>query len=193
MAETRIQTVKDLAASRFDWEQALRDISRAIPNDVTLTSLNGSISSGANSGGGSAVRGAIDAPAVTLQGCTTGQKQVATLLSRLRAVDGVTRVTLTKSTKPQEQASNAAAPAANTLQTGCGSGRPPAFEVVLFFERSTVPSSVDDITVATGGSAAGSTSTAPETTKTTSTSGVTTPPADPAASPTATPQGGDSK
>ena len=37
MAETRIQTVKDLAASRFDWEQALRDISRAIPADVTLS------------------------------------------------------------------------------------------------------------------------------------------------------------
>ena len=31
MAETRIQTVKDLASSRFDWEQAMRDISRAIP------------------------------------------------------------------------------------------------------------------------------------------------------------------
>jgi hypothetical protein len=31
MAETRIQTVKDLASSRFDWEQALRDISRAYP------------------------------------------------------------------------------------------------------------------------------------------------------------------
>ena len=51
MAETRIQTVKDLASSRFDWEQALRDISRAIPADVTLTSLNGSISSGAAGGG----------------------------------------------------------------------------------------------------------------------------------------------
>ena len=47
MAETRIQTVKDLASSRFDWEQALRDISRAIPADVTLKTLNGSISSGA--------------------------------------------------------------------------------------------------------------------------------------------------
>jgi Tfp pilus assembly protein PilN len=200
MAETRIQTVKDLAASRFDWEQALRDISRAIPNDVTLTSLNGSISSGAN-GGGSTVRGAIDAPAVTLQGCTTGQKQVATLLSRLRAVDGVTRVTLTKSTKPQETATNAAAPDA-TLNAGCGSGRPPAFELVMFFERSTVPSSVDDITVATGaGTAPANGATAPETTKTTSTtqpaSGVTTPPADPAASgtatPASTPQGGDAK
>src|SRR4051812_3850931 len=146
MAETRIQTVKDLAASRFDWEQALRDISRAIPADVTLTSLNGSISSAAGAGSSSTVRGAIAAPAVTLQGCTTGQKQVATLLSRLRDVDGVTRVSLTKSVKPDANtATNAAAPTTE-LNAGCGSGRPPAFELVMFFERSTVPSSVDDIT-----------------------------------------------
>jgi hypothetical protein len=71
---------------------------------------------------------------------------------------------------------------------------------VLFFERSTVPSSVDDITVATGAAQASANgATAPETTKTTSTtqpaSGVTTPPADPAASgtPASTPQGGDAK
>ena len=44
MAETRIQTVKDLASSRFDWEQALRDISRAVPADVTLRELKGTIS-----------------------------------------------------------------------------------------------------------------------------------------------------
>ena len=61
MAETRIQTVKDLASSRFDWEQALRDISRAIPANVTLTSLNGTIASGAGGlrrrlGGSTSVR-----------------------------------------------------------------------------------------------------------------------------------------
>ena len=51
MAETRVQTVRDLAASRFDWEQALRDSRGAIPPDVTLTSLNGDISSGSGGGG----------------------------------------------------------------------------------------------------------------------------------------------
>jgi Tfp pilus assembly protein PilN len=198
MAETRIQTVKDLAASRFDWEQALRDISRAIPSDVTLTSLNGSISSAAGGGSASTVRGAIAAPAVTLQGCTTGQKQVATLLSRLRAVDGVTRVTLTKSVKPEANTATNGASTGDVLQAGCGTGRPPAFELVMFFELSKVPSSVDDITVSTGSSAStASTATATETTPNTSTTqpasgGVTTPPADPAQSGTST-QGGDAK
>ncbi len=195
MAETRIQTVKDLAASRFDWEQALRDISRAIPKDVTLTALNGSIASGAGAGGAS-VRGVIDAPAVTLEGCTTGQTQVAALLSRLRNVDGVTRVTLTKSVKPDQTAT--AVPAGGdqaTLNGGCGTGHPPAFELVMFFERSKVPSSVEDITVQKASAASGSSaSTTTSTTTAQPASGVTTPPADPAqngtATPASTPQGG---
>jgi Tfp pilus assembly protein PilN len=204
MAETRIQTVKDLAASRFDWEQALRDISRAIPADVTLTSLDGSISSAA--GGSSSVRGAIAAPAVELKGCTRGQTQVATLLSRLRSVDGVTRVTLTKSAKPDQAltADASAVPAgAGTGQPACGTGRPPSFELVMFFEGSEVPSTVQDITVTpSAGSTPASTATGDGTTPagTTETTtqdqpGVTTPPADPAdgngtATPASTPQGG---
>jgi Tfp pilus assembly protein PilN len=193
MAETRIQTVKDLASSRFDWEQALRDISRAIPADVTLTSLNGTISS--ETGGSSGIRSAIAAPAIELKGCTSGQKQVATLLSRLRNVDGVTRVSLGKSLKPEATAiptTTASGPVSGLA--GCGGDRPPSFELVMFFEGSEVPPSVDDITVsgaaqpATAGAQAGTTQPA---------GGVTTPPADPAgsngtATPASTPQGGGS-
>ena len=205
MAETRIQTVKDLAASRFDWEQALRDISRAIPADVTLTSLDGSISSDA--GGATPVRGAISAPAIELRGCTRGQTQVATLLARLRSVDGVTRVTLTKSVKPDQPVTEdgGAVPAnAGTTQAACGLGRPPSFELVMFFERSEVPASVEDITVqpgagttpaAAGNGQPGTSGTGTTETTTQDSAGVTTPPADPAdgngtATPASTPQGG---
>jgi Tfp pilus assembly protein PilN len=199
MAETRIQTVKDLAASRFDWEQALRDISRVVPADVTLTTLDGTISSDA--GGSSSVRGAIAAPAIELKGCTRGQTQVATLLSRLRSVDGVTRVTLTKSTKPEPTATagGSAVPAtAGSEQATCGTGRPPSFELIMFFERSEVPDTVQDITVqsaasSTPASAASGTGTTDPATQ--GASGVTTPPADPAddtgtATPASTPQEG---
>jgi Tfp pilus assembly protein PilN len=152
MARTRIQTVRDLASSRFDWEQALRDVSRVIPADVTLTSLNGTIANGAggsSSGSSSAVRSAISAPAIQLNGCTRSQKEVATLLSRLRGVDGVTRVSLGKSLKPAPTATTGATAAAvptGTTQTACP-GRAPSFELVIFFERSEVPASVQDITV----------------------------------------------
>jgi Tfp pilus assembly protein PilN len=194
MAETRIETVKDLASSRFDWEQSLRDVSRAIPANVTLKTLTGSMSTGTTTGGGSAIRGAISAPAMELTGCTRGQKQVATLLSRLRGVEGVTRVSLGKSLKPA--AADSAQAGATTEDDACGSGRPPAFEIVMFFERSKVPATVQDITVAPAGDAAqpaaadaqGAGATQPQ-------ANATTPPADPAeaGTPASTPQEGGSR
>jgi Tfp pilus assembly protein PilN len=198
MAETRIQTVKDLASSRFDWEQALRDISRAVPADVTLNSLNGTVAGGAGTGG-SPVRTAISAPAIELKGCTRGQKQVATLLSRLRAVDGVTRVSLSKSVKPAATATTATPTTVAPGQSpGCGQGRPPQFELVMFFERSKVPASVQDITVQGASGAAQPAATGSSQSGTAqSTGGVTTPPADPAqsgtATPASTPQGGGAR
>jgi Tfp pilus assembly protein PilN len=201
LAETRIQTVRDLASARFDWEQALRDISRALPDEVSLTTLNGSISTG---GGGNALRGAIAAPAIELAGCTTDQTAVARLLSRLRNVDGVTRVSLAKSVKADTPATAPTDPGQGA--PGCGIGRPPAFEVVIFFERSEVPATVQDVTVqagaadATPGAATGTTTGAPAATGTQPASGITTPPADPAdqpagatATPASTPQGTGSR
>src|SRR3954464_1259737 len=90
-ARGRVQTVKDLAGSRFDWEQTLRDLSRAIPQDVSLTGLTGDLSTAVGKSG-SPLRGAITAPAITLNGCATGQTQVARLMARLGDIDGVTRV-----------------------------------------------------------------------------------------------------
>jgi Tfp pilus assembly protein PilN len=141
LAKARVQTVRDLAASRFDWEQSMRDVSRAIPAAVTLASLNGSVSG--ESGGGGALRSAIASPAIELTGCTSNQPAVAQLMSRLRAVDGVTRVSLSKSAKGEEGGS-----AASDDLPPCGKADAPQFEMVIFFERSEVPATVQDITVA---------------------------------------------
>ena len=95
-----MQTVKDLANSRFDWEQALRDLSRAVPADVTIGSFKGDLGSTQGAAaGGSALRSALTAPAITLTGCTYSQTKVAKLMARLRNIDGVTRVSLSKSDK----------------------------------------------------------------------------------------------
>ena len=100
VANARIATVNDLATQRFDWEQALRDVSRTLPADVTLSQLSGTLSSETGTGGGaSSLRGALNVPAIELQGCTDGQSDVAELMSRLRGVDGVTRVSISKSDK----------------------------------------------------------------------------------------------
>jgi Tfp pilus assembly protein PilN len=171
-ARARVQTVKDLAGSRFDWEQVLRDLSRAIPQDVTLKSLEGDISSGAG-GGGNALRGAISSPAITVQGCAPGQTQVARLMARLGDIDGVTRVSLSNSTAalvdPPEPAQTAKQRLAQRNSLPCGSGKRPTFNIVMFFEKATA---------------------AVSTTPTTSTGAVgATPTPTPTATPSATPAG----
>ena len=47
VAQARAGTVQALAAARFDWEQALRDLSRAMPKEVYLSSLDGTVGGGA--------------------------------------------------------------------------------------------------------------------------------------------------
>ena len=97
LAQERASTVQALASARFDWEQSLRDLSRALPSNVYLSSLKGAVGGGA--GGGSGIRSSIGSPALELSGCTRSQPAVATLMSRLRNVQGVTRVSLSKSEK----------------------------------------------------------------------------------------------
>jgi Tfp pilus assembly protein PilN len=194
MAETRIQTVKDLASSRFDWEQALRDISRAVPADVTLAELKGTISGETAGSGG--IRGAIASPAIELKGCTSGQARVAVLMSRLRNVDGVTRVSLNRSSRPEKsESAGGPSPIAGAEAVGCSGNRAPQFELVMFFERSEVPSSVEDITVAPAAGTEAATTATTDGTQPPAEGGVTTPPADPAqggdtATPASTPEGG---
>jgi Tfp pilus assembly protein PilN len=132
LAQERAGTVQALASARFDWEQALRDLSRAMPEEVFLSSLDGNVGGGAT-GGGSSLRGAVQAPAIELKGCTKSQPAVASLMSRMRNVQGVTRVTLAKSDKD-----TASAGAASSTVNPCGKGAPPSFEMIIFFERSAV-------------------------------------------------------
>ncbi len=154
LAQERASTVQALASARFDWEQSLRDLSRALPKDVYLSSLKGTVGTSAATGG-SGLRSSISSPAIELSGCTKSQPAVARLMSRLRNVQGVTRVSLSTSEKPDAAASGAAA---GSVVGPCGKGTPPSFEVVVFFEKAAV---ADALATATGDSGTtGSTGTA---------------------------------
>jgi Tfp pilus assembly protein PilN len=98
LARDRVQTVKSLSATRFDWGHAMREVGRVLPADVWLTDLSGT--SGAGRDIPSATSSAAPAPVVTLQGCTRSQAKVARLLARLRTIDGVRGVALKTSAKP---------------------------------------------------------------------------------------------
>jgi Tfp pilus assembly protein PilN len=147
LAQQRAETVRQIAASRFDWHGALSDLSKVMPANSSLQSLVATVAPGASVSGaggstsGSAVasgsvRGDISAPAFELKGCTATQDDVARLISRLRLINGVQRVTL-------EDSSKAAATAAGTSSSGTAgtgaaagtcAGNGPGFDLVVFFQ-----------------------------------------------------------
>jgi hypothetical protein len=99
-------------------------------------------------------------------------------MSRLRNVQGVTRVSLAKSEKADT------AGAAGSTVGPCGKGSPPSFEVVVFFEKAAVADALATVTGDSGtASPAGAAAPADSTGKATDSS------AKAASTPAATPGG----
>ncbi len=159
LAQARVQTVRQITQERFDWYAALSDLSRVVPANTSLQTVKGTVSTGVsvNSGGGGGgggsgggastgtIRADINAPAFELSGCTKTQDDVARLMSRLRLVNGVQRVSLADSTKPQAvQGSGSSSKSSSSGSSGSSSGsssgapscgsRAPGFDVVVFFQ-----------------------------------------------------------
>ncbi len=173
----RVETVSQLAASRFDWAHALREVSRVLPENAWLTSLTATTSSTVAVGGASgSLRSSLNVPAIQLQGCTTSQASVAKLIARLRLVDGVQRVSLEDSTKGQEPtgAANTAVSEASSVGTGdCRGGHAkfPIFNVDVFFvpNGTAIPTTTGSATTAAATSSVPGSTTAPGTTASTTT------------------------
>jgi Tfp pilus assembly protein PilN len=140
LAQERAATVRQIAATRFDWHAALSDLSKVVPANTSLQSLVASVApgsavgtSGSSGGSGTSVRGAINAPAFELKGCTGTQDEVAQLMSRLRLINDVTRVTLEDSVKQAGGQSAAAVTSTSSASTGCAPNGP-SFDMVVFFQ-----------------------------------------------------------
>jgi Tfp pilus assembly protein PilN len=139
LAQTRISTVRSIAAARFDWHAALSDLSKVVPANTTLQTLTGSVVPGAStsgSGGGASdsLRGDIAAPAFELTGCTANQDDVARLMSQLRLINGVTRVTLSNSQASTTAPTSGSAPAASGSSTQACTGNAATFNLDVFFQ-----------------------------------------------------------
>jgi Tfp pilus assembly protein PilN len=133
----RVQSVKELAQGRFDYERLVRELAQVLPPDVWL--VNASASSVADSSsagttsstppasgasGAAATPAAATGPTLKLQGCARDQSQVAVTLVRLRELQGATDVSLDHSTRGDPgSASTPAAPAGSSGGSGgasCG-------------------------------------------------------------------------
>lgn len=128
VAQTRVQTVQSIAAARFDWHAAFADLSKVVPANTSLQTLNASIVAGTG-GGSSSLRGALPGPAIDMTGCTVSQDDVAALMSRLRLINGVIRVSLSTS---QEATTATTSSSSSGPARGCPA-HGPTFDIVVFF------------------------------------------------------------
>ena len=133
LEQARVQSVRGVAATRFDWNSALGELAAVIPANTSLTTLSGTVVPGANAGGagsGSSLRASLQGPAFEIQGCTANQDDVARLISRLRTMNGVQRVALSSSAKGSQTTGS-------SVSTGTKRGCPtswPTFDLIVFYE-----------------------------------------------------------
>lgn len=134
LRDQRVSTVAQLAGSRFDWAHAFHELGRVLPFDVALTTVDGTIPSGAAPAGppvpgaatASSVRPATppgSVPTLAITGCTVSQSELAYTLTRLRLMDGVSGVELKSSNEAT------AAPGTTGSASSIGSGCPYTFQV----------------------------------------------------------------
>ncbi len=143
LTAARTATVTSLAQSRFDWERIFRELALVLPDDVWLTSLNGTVAGGAG-GEGDSSDNSIAGPSLAMSGCGKGHDAVARLLQALRDIDGVTRVGLSSSGVTGESGEAAAGGAGGTASSGgdCSArGMLASFEVTVAFDAVPEPSS----------------------------------------------------
>jgi hypothetical protein len=160
LEQARLQTVHDLAASRFDWERAMGGLARVTTHDVWLTSMLGTVAPGvAVEDAGSSDSDPRDAqavPAAELSGCATSNGAVVGYLSRLRALAGVTHVTLADSEKPDgpgpASGSTSSSSSGGAASEDCGPDPDvPAFQIVVFFHAPPAPAAAPTTTPPAGG------------------------------------------
>jgi Tfp pilus assembly protein PilN len=139
LAQSRVETVRSLGKARFDWHRALGDLSKVIPDNVWLTSLLGTVTSGVNVDGASAgttstLRSALPNPAIEMTGCTTDHDSVVRLISDLRLIDGVQRVALAQSAKATLSSGSGTSGGGDSGDCRHGHANFPEFDLVIFFK-----------------------------------------------------------
>ena len=136
LRSSREATIASLAQSRFDWERVMRELAVVIPEDVTLTNLNGSAVGNAE---GSAATTEIGAPNLTITGCASSHTAVATFIAALEDIDGVTRVGLARTEAVEQEVGSASTVGDSTL---CGDVN--TFDVSVAFDHAAVSAAAAD-------------------------------------------------
>lgn len=146
LRQTRQATIDALAQSRFDWERVLRELSLVLPSDVWLIRVTGTASPDAVlEGTEDTLRSSAPGPALSLIGCGASQEAVAGFAAALEDIDGVTRVGIAKSERPENVVTEGAS--AEDCRTRDFIAR---FEITAAFDEVPAPAAAAPVAPAPG-------------------------------------------
>lgn len=111
--KSRTLLVGGLAKTRFPWGDALYDLSRSLPRDTTLDTINVQSASGASA------NGAGQKATMMLVGCTAGWVSYSRFMTWLKLMPGVEKVESTSSAVTSAGSAGADDPSANRTKN-CG-------------------------------------------------------------------------
>jgi Tfp pilus assembly protein PilN len=168
LQQARHQQIASLTSGRFNWERALEQLSLAIPRNVYLLNVAATGSPDvAIDGGGSGgdlgnLRDKSTAPAFMMTGCTYSHHAVARMMTRMRNLDDVTDVNLSRSERKEEDTSDAAGSGAAATDsavqediTDCvGSRRVTKFDLLVVFGGASPEAAADPNAAGVPGAAA---------------------------------------
>jgi Tfp pilus assembly protein PilN len=153
--EARLASVRDLAATRVDFERMVREIAHVLPDDVWVKETEASALPSEQQGQDKlpTSAGAEGGPRLTLKGCAKNQDQVATMMVRLRGMYRAADVQLVESSRAEGgggegQGGGEAAGGGDVAPSGdsCGSSGDKSnykFEVIVAF-TATPPAVHED-------------------------------------------------
>lgn len=95
---TRETSIAQLAQARLDWERLVRELSRVLPDDVFISSLEAS--AGGAPDAGAAATGQTG-PSLKLTGCAPSNPDIATFMVRLRKLHRADDVSLASSARSE--------------------------------------------------------------------------------------------
>jgi len=108
-AAQRHDAVASVAKARFKWDRTLTEIARVAPNNVWLTTMEGTL--GSTAGAAPAVDGApagMLTPTIKLAGCAAHERNVPAYIDRLHLMTGVTEVGFSRAEKLDTKGAGAA-------------------------------------------------------------------------------------
>jgi Tfp pilus assembly protein PilN len=142
LRQKRAETVRSLAASRFDWGRTLSDLARVLPADAWLSSVRATVTPTVSVDGATTdpLRNSISTPAIELSGCTKSHDDVAKVMTDLRRMNGVERVSLSSAAKNETQAAQGAVSDSGSAgDCTRGNSHYPKFSLTVFLQAPATP------------------------------------------------------